>query len=310
LKLSHNRHWLTRNGTEWRNRVQIGEVPLLGTELYHPLAWSDSPANDWFTAAYGTLQRRMLHRYDSNTGEELATWLLDTAQTGLDIGQPWGEFGELRLGWARQVLKARTELVSAAFGIGTAQGRWIEDGIRARAVVDQLDYAVFPQSGYRGELQLVAGRLSGDLSGHFTRIEAEGTAVRSWGRDTLSLHLQVLSAGVGAGAATAVQRYTLGGFQHLSGYQDGQLVGNQVLFGRLAWYRRLSGTPALTRGFFVGATAEAGNAWATGSQMRLSDLRSGFSLFLGADTGMGPLYLGVTHAPRGSTGLALFIGRP
>ena len=34
------------------------------------------------------------------------------------------------------------------------------------------------------------------------------------------------------------------------------------------------------------------------------------SLFLGADTGIGPLYFGITHAPRGQTGLALFIGRP
>lgn len=309
LKLSHNRHWLTRNGTEWRNRVQIGEVPQLGTELYHPLAWNDSPANDWFASAYGALERRLLRRYDADSGQEQATVLINTAQAGLDLGQPWGEFGELRLGWSHQVLQGRTELVSAAIGpVGQTRARWVEDGIRARAVVDQLDYAVFPQSGYRGELQLVAGRLSGDLDGHFTRLEADGMAVRSWGAHTLSLHLQAQSAGNAGGAV--LQRYTLGGFHRLSGYQDGQLVGNHVLFGRLSWYRRLSQTPVLTRGFFVGASAEAGNAWASGAKLRLGDLRTGFSLFLGADTGIGPLYLGITHAPRGSTGLALFIGRP
>jgi NTE family protein len=31
---------------------------------------------------------------------------------------------------------------------------------------------------------------------------------------------------------------------------------------------------------------------------------------LGADTGIGPLYFGLTYAPRGTTGLALIIGRP
>ncbi|MEK8049482.1 patatin-like phospholipase family protein [Ideonella sp. DXS22W] len=308
LKLSHNRHWLTRNGTEWRNRVQIGDVPLLGTELYHPLAWNDSPARDWFGSAYASVQRQLLHRYDADTGEPLATVLLNTAQMGLDIGQPWGEFGELRLGWSRQVLQGHTELVSASYSGGQARARWVEDGIRARAVIDQLDFAVFPQRGYRGELQLVAGRLSDDLRGSFTRIEADGMAVRSWGLDTLALYLQAQSAATAG--STALQRYSLGGFHRLSGYQDGQLVGNHVLFGRLTWYRRLSQTPVLTRGFFVGASAELGNAWASGSQMRLNDLRSGFSLFLGADTGIGPLYLGITHAPRGSTGLALFIGRP
>ena len=33
VKLSHNRHWLTEYGTEWRNRIQIGEVPQIFTEL-------------------------------------------------------------------------------------------------------------------------------------------------------------------------------------------------------------------------------------------------------------------------------------
>ena len=72
----------------------------------------------------------------------------------------------------------------------------------------------------------------------------------------------------------------------------------------------MSQTPALTRGFFVGGTLEAGNAWVKRSEVSLSNLRTGMSLYLGADTGIGPLYLGITHAPRGRTGLALFIGRP
>ena len=34
------------------------------------------------------------------------------------------------------------------------------------------------------------------------------------------------------------------------------------------------------------------------------------SAFLGADTGLGPVYFGLTYAPRGSAGLYLFVGRP
>lgn len=68
--------------------------------------------------------------------------------------------------------------------------------------------------------------------------------------------------------------------------------------------------PSLTRGFFVGGTLAAGNAWVRRSAVSLAGLRTGISLSLGADTGSGPLYLGITHAPRGRSGLALFIGRP
>lgn len=308
LKLSHNRHWLTRNGTEWRNRLQIGEVPQVFSELYHPLLWTASRADDWFVAGYGGLERRRLISYSAE-GQELATIERDQGQVGLDLGQPWGEFGELRLGWSRLALHARLLLAAAQFGNGgITRARLIEDALRARVVVDQLDYAVFPQSGYRGSLEAWVGQRSGDVSGRFHRIEAEGTAVRSLGADTFELHTLLQTAEQGSGAGVA--RYSLGGFHRLSGYQTGQLTGNHVLLARLGWYRRLTQTPTLTRGFFVGATLEAGNAWAQRSDVSLSNLRTGMSLFLGADTGIGPLYLGLTYAPQGRAGLALFIGRP
>ena len=60
----------------------------------------------------------------------------------------------------------------------------------------------------------------------------------------------------------------------------------------------------------MGATVEAGNVGMSHRKVSLRGLRVGNSLFLGADTGLGPMYLGITSAPRGSTGLVFFIGRP
>ncbi|HSW07050.1 patatin-like phospholipase family protein [Aquabacterium sp.] len=308
LKLSHNRHWLTRNGTEWRNRVQIGEVPLAFTELYHPLAWTSSRADDWFVAGYGGVERRRLLRYQADTGDESAIFRRDLGLSGIDLGQPWGEFGEFRLGWSHLRLRAVPEIVRADYPGRTETARWTEDGLRARAVIDQLDYPSFPQSGYRMESEIWWGRRRGDLSGNFTRVESQGMVARSFGADTFSIHglLQIADQK----QSLNVERYQLGGFHQLSGYQSGQLTGNDVMLLRLTWYRRLSQTPTLTRGFFVGGSFELGNAWARSGDIRLSDLRSGMSLFVGADTGMGPLYLGLTYAPGGSAGLVLFIGRP
>jgi NTE family protein len=311
LKLSHNRRWLTPNGTEWRNRVQIGEVPRFFTELYHPLAWTDSPANDWFLAGYASLERRRLMLYAADGDKELAAFRRTTGVVGLDIGQPWGEFGELRLGWSHLSLGTRLLILSGDLGVvaGSNRASWTEDALRARAVVDQLDFASFPQSGYRAAAEFWLGRRSGDLRGSFHRVEAEATAAKSFGRHTLELHALVQTAqqsSLGGGTA----RYSLGGFHRLSGYQNGQLVGNHVLLLRMGWTRRLSQAPTLTRGFFVGATLEAGNAWFDRQDVRLSGLRTGMSVYLGADTGIGPLYVGLTYAPRGQAGLALSIGRP
>lgn len=308
LKLSHNRHWLTRNGTEWRNRLQIGEVPTAFTELYHPLAWTSSRADDWFVAGYAGVERRRLSRYEAQGGDERAVFRRNQFATGADLGQPWGEFGEFRVGWSRSVMRIQPTLVDIHFTDRAERARWIEDALRGRVVIDQLDFANFPQHGYRGEVEVWFGRRTGDLRGHFSRVEAEGQVVRTWGAHTLSLHgvLQMADQD----ARIDIPRYTLGGFHQLSGYQSGQLAGNDVLFGRLTWYRRLPPSPALARGYFVGASLEAGNAWMQRSSMKLSDLRTGMSLFIGSDTAFGPLYLGLTYAPQGGPGLALFIGRP
>jgi NTE family protein len=309
LKLHHNRHWLSASGTEWRNRLQIGEVPQVFTELYHPLAWAASRADDWFASGYAGAERKRILRYTADGSEELGSYLRNQAELGLDIGQPWGDLGELRLGWSRLLLRTDSQFTAAMIN-GSLQTRagWSEDALRARAVVDQLDFAVFPQSGYRGVATAYVGQRGGDLAGNFHRIETEGSLVKTWHGNTLELYARVQTAGQDANVK--VERYTLGGFQQLSGYQRDQLLGNHVLLLRLGAYRRLSQTPALTRGFFIGGTLEAGNAWTRNSDIDLHKLRTGMSLYLGADTGIGSLYLALTYAPQGRAGVTLMLGRP
>jgi NTE family protein len=79
---------------------------------------------------------------------------------------------------------------------------------------------------------------------------------------------------------------------------------------RLTHYRRLDLNPGIARALFAGATLELGNAWERGDTPRLRDLRLGSSVFLGADTGVGPVYLALVHAPKGFTGVYFFLGRP
>lgn len=313
LKISHNRHWLDANGTEWRNRVQIGQAPGWFTELYHPLNWTLGISNDWFVAGYGEIAQRYVSVYDHDSGARLARFQRATGRVGVDLGQPWGEFGELRAGITQIVQRIEPDIVSASVQApaGTIIER--ETGLRVGVVIDQLDYANFPQRGYRLKGEAVGGRLRGTLAAQdesFTRIEGETTLVKSFGRDTMNLYLRGQKAAATAASSAGFGRYTLGGFHQLSGYQEEQLDGNAVLFGRLTWYRRFQDSFLFTRGAFYGATLEAGNAWASARQARLGDLRSGMSLFVGADTGLGPMYFGLTYAPLGSTGLYLFIGRP
>ena len=307
VKLSHNLHWLTDNGTEWRNFVQVGERPAIFSEIYHPLWRNIDDSSDWFAATYVSGDRQHRTAYDAD-GTEVAQFLRSTGQVGLDFGLPFSRLGELRAGFVHLTTSTTPTLLSTAWTGATRTQVWQEDGLRVRGVVDQLDYVNFPTSGYRFEGESVVGTRRLQRSEHMARGSVEGTVVDSFGRNTFELHGSLKMSD--ENAQLAVDQYTLGGFQQLSGYRPDQLSGNAVLFGRLNWYMRLSQTPVFARGFFVGASLEAGNAWDDRSQLSLTHLRGGGSLYLGADTGIGPMYLGLTYAPRGELGVALFIGRP
>lgn len=159
-----------------------------------------------------------------------------------------------------------------------------QTGLRQGAVVDQLDYVNFPLRSYRVEAETVIGKRA--ASGRqgcdsFTRFEIEGTSAAIWGRSTFNAQVRAKSAGGEDLSGLGRYSYNLGGFHRLSGYRYNHLAGSHVLFGRLTMYQRLEEAPFFARDSFVGA-----------------------------DTGMGPLYLGVTYAPRGESGLYLFLGRP
>jgi NTE family protein len=307
LKLAHERRWLTDAGTEWRNRLNLGSDPLLATELYHPLRFAESLERDWFVSSWAQVERRRLGQYDS-AGRESAVFDRYAGRIGIDIGRPWARRGEIRLGLVHDALWTRPVLLGVSYG-GPAEATITHEfGPRMRVVDDQLDYALFPQSGYRLEAEAAIGRRMGAFEEVFHRVQASGTAARSWGRHTLNLHLQAIASD--EGGSPLVGRYTLGGFHQLSGFRPGQISGNHVLFARATWYARLKQDVVLTRGFFAGASLEAGNAWVNHREISLRDLLVGSSVFLGADTGVGPMYLGLTWAARGTLGLVFFIGRP
>jgi NTE family protein len=305
LKLSHNRHWLTPAGTEWRNRVQIGAEPALFTEIYHPLNWTIGLANDWFVAAYAGIDFKKGTLY-ADDGSELARYERTRSRAGIDLGQPWGRFGEVRLGLVTQRTRAKPTLASAAVADIARPVQADDVGVRLALVVDQLDFANFPTRGYRLAGQAAFGE--GSAAGRFQQFEATAHAVQTFGAHTIALYAEL--RGASQREPSVIGRYELGGFHRLSGYRDGQLLGNYIALARLAWYQRLPYAPVAARAFFVGASAEVGNAWLTRDALRTGELRSGMSLFVGFDSGIGPLYLALTHAPRGATGVVLFLGRP
>ncbi|MBW8316748.1 MAG: BamA/TamA family outer membrane protein, partial [Hydrogenophaga sp.] len=283
-----------------------------GGSTFGSLRWPGAPTGWGGAGADASLKR--VDVFDAE-GQQVATGKRRGLQVGADIGWPiglQGSLGELRLGLVGSARRAAPDLVSSSVAdqsLDLSTQRWRETGLHAALISDQLDYANFPSSGHRLKGDLVFGRLrnSGNSS-EFVRLDSSFTAVRSWGEHTFNLGARL--AYVNQIPLGALDEYSLGGFQNLSGYRVGQVAGNHLLFGRITYYRRMAWNVGVARAVFAGGSLEAGNAWLQRSDISFKGLRTGSSVFIGADTGVGPFYLSLVHAARGYTGLYLLLGRP
>jgi NTE family protein len=107
------------------------------------------------------------------------------------------------------------------------------------------------------------------------------------------------------------QLYTLGGFLELSGLPvDGQ-IGTQYGLARAILYRRVSrgGTGFLEFPTYLGVSLEAGDTWATRDDVEWGDLQPAGSVFLGAESPFGPLYLAAGLSEGGRRAFYLLLGR-
>ncbi|HEX5806617.1 MAG TPA: patatin-like phospholipase family protein [Macromonas sp.] len=306
LRLSHNLRQLTDNGAEWRNRLELGATVALGSELYQLYGTGHTR----FFSLYADHELRKVEVYDPD-GSPLVSGRRRTSHLGLDHGWHLGEggsWGDFRLGWIGTRRQSIPDFINSSVVV-PSEITWTESALRLAVVTDQLDHANFPQSGHRFTLDVQSGTLRDDLGKtSFLRWDGSLNAVTTVGTHTFNAYVRL--ARTDHIPPGAIDEYSLGGFQQLSGYRVGQVVGSNLALGRLSYYHRLTAEPGLARAWFAGGSLELGNAWNSTQDMSWNDLRAGSSLFIGADTGFGPLYLSLVHAPRGYTGIYFLLGRP
>ena len=96
-----------------------------------------------------------------------------------------------------------------------------------------------------------------------------------------------------------------------SGLAPDAVTGTQYGIARGILYRRISrgGTGFFEFPAYLGASIETGNAWLTKDDVDWGDLRTGGSLFLGAESPFGPVYLAMGLASGGETAFYLYLGK-
>ncbi len=102
--------------------------------------------------------------------------------------------------------------------------------------------------------------------------------------------------------------FELGGFARLSGLIPDELSGHHMGLLTLALYRRLNNIEVLP--MYAGFTLESGNVWSRRDDISFDSLRYAGSVFIGADTPIGPVYLAYGLADGGENTLYFYLGNP
>lgn len=290
---------LNTMNAEWLTDVQIGDNPKFFTEFYQPLSYG----NRFFVAPKFDFELRNLQVLQPSG--EIVEFRERSYQLGLDVGREISSWGEARFGVRRGSQKRRVRI-----GDPTIQTQEFDrGGYFFRFSYDKLDSIYFPRRGQQFEFEWTAERKGMGATQSADTIEARWQIARSSGRYSL-----ILSTDFGTtldDGPTPQNLFTLGGFLNLSGLSPGALTGPHYGIGRLILYRQIGrgGSGVLDLPAYAGVSLEAGNTWQDRSDARLGSLKRDASLFLGADTILGPVYIATGFNEGGETAFYLFLGR-
>lgn len=299
LLVQYRRSWLNRLGGEWLTEVQIGQDTRLLTEFYQPL----HEVGVWFTAPYLSIGQTTRGVFAGD--DKVAEYRVRTGQVGVDLGATLGTWGLIRLGpsWSR--IDAKVDTGIPLF----PEVKETTAGMRATLFVDQTNHAFFPTRGYAAAAWAYAALESFGAAASYERLEGRFRAATSWGPHTFYAYA---AGGTDLDSdMPSYESFTLGGPLRLSGYRINQFAGRRYSFGRLMYYNQTIPLPDLLgSGVYVGGSAEIGRITDRVDSLPSPGTLWSGSIFLGADTFLGPLFLGFGKGSSDNWSLYLLLGVP
>jgi NTE family protein len=298
LNVDHRMTWLNDRGLEWRNRAYLGNLTGLITELYQPLDLE----REWFVAPRVQFTQNLDNIFIADNAA--AQYRNRRGFVGLDLGYRFGTLGEARLGYDFGGISYTKGTGSAVLPdqhdqLGT---------VNLSVVVDQYDSWNFPSKGYLAAILLSASR---DSLGS-DRDYDTGTARLEKAFGTEKDHYRI---GVDYFTSFGSDRpiynaFPLGGFLKLSGYSQQEFLVDGATVGRLVYEHRVALVPTITKGIYWGGSLEAANLENRLNGPEPSGVIYSGSMYLAADTILGPFYFALGLAEGGNAAIYLFLGRP
>ncbi len=297
LRAGYQKTWLNALGGELLFSGEIGSNTGAGVEWMQPL---DAAQRSFVqtSASYRRVRRDVFQNDDRISEYRVGTATLDLL-AGINIGL----LGQARLGWQDSHIAASIDT-----GVPVLPEQTVHvAGWLAALELDQLNRLYFPSRGW-------ALRTSWFESSQrdYSKLALELRAAwqfDGWGPWVLGSRLAY--TGSTRGALPAYDAGFLGGFLNLSGFATGQVIGDKLRYGQIRAERIIGNAPLGLRGDLrLGLALEAGKVGTPYTETGRKGWLNSSTVFLGGETSLGPVYLGIGHAGSGQTNAYLFIGTP
>jgi NTE family protein len=300
VMLGFRRPGITESGAELKTRWQFGSTQRVLAELYQPMVHG---AVRFFvnpSIMYEQTPVWIFSEYD-----KVAEYGVRTAQGLFDLGVQ-GTLGEFRV-----------SLFIGRRHTAPRVGAWLfpeldEDfhGTQISLLADQLDATDFPRHGYLLGITARYEAVNPDQGAPYEAHRGEW-----FGKRVVSFEAHTLAAGFRMGEASERvslgQAFSLGGLMNLSGLQMNQALGTSLRYVNLSYQYQLLTLPRpLGRGIYAGVAAEGATMRGAAIGLPVHDWTPGVTAYLGAHTGVGPVYLGYGWTHGGNRLVYLFLGRP
>jgi len=287
---------INRKGGEFRVGAALGSEPRLVFSLYQPL---DKRLRYFVTGAAGFTSYIFPQANVDNEVEQLFRF----NRTFVDIaaGRIFNQNTEFRIALHRAVGDTDTLIGLTP----TGDTSFDEGNLELRLLHDSLDHVDFPRSGYRGRLEWRANReeLGADLD--YDQVHLSLSGAGTWGRHTI--YGRTIAETTLDENAPENALFRRGGFFDLSGFLNRQLAGQHFGLLEAAYYRRIGNITLLP--LYAGFSLETGNVWDDRSEITLDNTVLAGSVFLGADTILGPMYLAYGINDSNTSTVYLYLGR-
>ena len=294
--VAYTKHDLNSLAGEFRATAGIGSEPELSMEIYQPIR----AQLDYFVSAKVGLHTTIFPSVIDNQIENIKRF--ERQYLNLSAGKLFKQTTELRLGYYRS--NGHTATISgidSAFELGDFE----EGFLYARLFHDSLDNLSFPNTGFFSGIAYSSSKEELGADSDFDQLRLILSGADTYDRYSVFSRM-ILETTIDENAPYNAL-FRRGGFLELSGTMERELVGQHFGLLQAAFYRRIGDITFLP--IYTGFSLEAGNAWDKHDDINKDTTRLGGSIFIGADTFIGPLYFAIGATDAGDRALYFNLGQ-